>query len=469
MFLFDLATYFAQQLLYVYLLGVCLGLLTIPPFFGILWVGRFLLRVLQTAGFAWASLFLFVVRSLQRNVLRTGLSFLAIFVLVVVVTMIWSLLQFLDDFTKQKETSDLKVIASVKHEFFGSMPPSYAERLYRMAMDLPPSLRPQQGRDDFMGWSFVLGTLDPTKDAYENNLGFIGVRPAVVPKMFDGLDEFTPEQLSRLEQVVEVMEAKPQGVIIGASILRRINKRVGERIQVTCTNFTGIVFDFDIVGAFPPGRYDQAAAMNVAYLHSSLDDYERQSGGVHPQSEKTLNFIWIRLPSQASFEALASVVESPGAFATPALKLETASSSLANWFEPYRDLLWGMRWLLAPGILATMTLIIANAISITVRERRTEMAVLKVLGFRPWQVMAFVLGEAMLIGGLSGGLSSVLMYTLVQAFGGIPLGFLPIMFIPIDALWWGLAIGISTAVLGSLVPAWSAATVKVSEVFARVA
>jgi hypothetical protein len=40
--------------------------------------------------------------------------------------------------------------------------------------------------------------------------------------------------------------------------------------------------------------------------------------------------------------------------------------------------------------------------------------------------------------------------------------------IPIDAIWWGPAIGISTALGGSLLPSLSACRVKVSEVFARI-
>ena len=47
-----------------------------------------------------------------------------------------------------------------------------------------------------------------------------------------------------------------------------------------------------------------------------------------------------------------------------------------------------------------MSLVIANAISISVRERRTEMAVLKVLGFA-LQILRLVLGEALLLGVLS--------------------------------------------------------------------
>jgi putative ABC transport system permease protein len=114
----------------------------------------------------------------------------------------------------------------------------------------------------------------------------------------------------------------------------------------------------------------------------------------------------------------------------------------------------------------TMALVVANAISLSVRERRTELAVLKVLGFRPGQIMALVLGEAVLIGTTGGFLSTSLCYVMVnwllRTVNPMP------MAIPEDALWWGPALGAGTALVGSLVPALNACRVKVSEVFARV-
>src|SRR5262249_41120441 len=159
-------------------------------------------------------------------------------------------------------------------------------------------------------------------------------------------------------------------------------------------------------------------------------------------------------------------------YSAPAVKIETASSGIASFIEPYRDLLWGLKWLLVPALLITMALVIANAISISVRERRTEMAVLKVLGFGPGRILALVLGEALLIGGGSGLLSAGLSYLLVHVLmGGIkfPIAFIPMFDIYPDALWWGLVFGAATALAGSIFPAWSARTVRVSEVFAKVA
>src|SRR5262249_29010336 len=119
----------------------------------------------------------------------------------------------------------------------------------------------------------------------------------------------------------------------------------------------------------------------------------------------------------------------------------------------------------------TMALVISNAISISVRERRIEMAVLKVLGFGPNQILGIVLGEALLIGCLAGLLSSGGTYLIVNhVLGGIrfPIAFFPAFFIPFDAIWWGPFVGGLTAFAGSILPAWSARTVKVSEVFSKI-
>jgi putative ABC transport system permease protein len=145
---------------------------------------------------------------------------------------------------------------------------------------------------------------------------------------------------------------------------------------------------------------------------------------------------------------------------------------VASFLEPYKDILLWVRWLLVPAILATMGLVIACAISISVRERRIEMAVLKVLGFSPGQIMVLVLGEAMLLGGLSGLFSAGGAWLFINQYWGgfkFPIAFFPSFMIPGAAWIWGLGIGAGTALAGSIVPSLSARAVKVSEVFSKIA
>ena len=86
-------------------------------------------------------------------------------------------------------------------------------------------------------------------------------------------------------------------------------------------------------------------------------------------------------------------------------------------------------------------------------------------------IMLFVLGEALLIGVLSGFMACATAYAIVNAIGGVPfpIAFFPKFLVPPAALWWGPLLGGSTALLGSFLPAWNARRVKASEVFAKVA
>src|SRR5205823_5779514 len=216
------------------------------------------------------------------------------------------------------------------------------------------------------------------------------------------------------------MAQNKRGVYVGKKRLEAMNKRVGERMTVTSLNYKGIDLEFEILGELPGGRYDQSAVMNRDYLNDALDAYARTNNGrKHPLAEKTLNLVWLRVPDSETFRKVGEQIESSSSYTSPAVKCETAASGISSWLDAYRDLIFGMRWFMAPALLATMALIIALAISISVRERRLEMAVLKVLGYRPGQILLLVLGEALLIGSISGALSASIVWAAVNLRGGV--------------------------------------------------
>lgn len=418
----------------------------------------------------------FVGKSLARNRLRTALTGVATIVLVLVVILVWTVLYFLDLVTAER-TKDLKAIVTERWQIPSQMPFAYEAILAEGAARSPGDTRPQ----DYMTWQFFGGTLDPVKRTRENIVFFFCMDPAKLltikdgkpESMMDGIDEFTPEEITLLDKACRAMEEDKRRVVMGWERLQTINKRVGERFTLTGLNYTGIDLEVEIIGMFPKGsRYDQSAIIHRDYLNDALEAYKRKNGKPHPLADKSLNLVWLRVPDTNAFARVARQIETSPQFTSPAVKCETASSGVASFLDAYRDLLWGMRWLLVPAILVTMALVIANAISISVRERRTEMAVLKVLGFGPGQVMALILGEALLIGCLSGLIGAGGTFLIInKVIGGIkfPVAFFPAFKVPLEALWWGPLIGGLTALAGSLVPSWSARSVKVAEVFSKVA
>jgi putative ABC transport system permease protein len=412
-----------------------------------------------------------VLKNLRRNLVRTLLTCTATMVLVFVITMIWTVLYFMDLITRER-SKDLKLIISERRQVPSTLPRSHAAYLDPSDRRFLPELRGMYGPNDFMTWSFYGGSMDPKKLTPENLVFFFTMDPDKIIPMMDDLENLDPALIAKLK-------AKREAVLIGSEKLRSIGqedtfRRNGVvRVKLTSINYKDIDLEVEIVGVLPDGRYNQSAILRQDYFYAEIDRYKTtHSGRDHDMANKVLNLIWIRVPDREAFDRVGGIIENATVFNDRPLKVETSSSGISSFLEAYKDLLWGMRWLLVPAILVIMSLVMANAISITVRERRTEMAVMKVLGYRPNQILQIVLSEALLVGAVSGLVAAAATYAFFNLqWGGIPfrIGFFPVFRIPEFSMIWGLAIGSTTAFLGSFLPAISARSVKVSEVFARVA
>jgi putative ABC transport system permease protein len=416
-------------------------------------------------------LFMLGVKNLSRNLLRTLLTGTAIGVFAIMITIIWTILFFIDIATTER-AKDLKVIVTYRWSVPSQLPVTHADYLNPASSSLLPELMDETtkqskfyGPKDFMVWSFYGGSTDPAKVTPETMLFFFAMEPDQIIPMMDELSELDPK-------LVEALKSKVNGCLLGSDKLRLLNKQVGDRFKVTSFNYKGIDLEFEIVGVLPDGRYNSNAIMRIDYFNNAFDLYTRTNKVAHPLASKRLNLIWIRVGDREKFNTIGNIIEDAPQFRDTPVKIETAAALVGSFLEAYKEIFNAMRFLLVPGMLVVMALVMANAISITVRERRSEMAVMKVLGFSPNQIMFLVLGEALFIGALSGLLAAGATFAFFNGlWGGLPfrIGFFSVFRIPEVALMWGLAIGSLTTLAGSVIPAWTARSVKVSEVFAKVA
>jgi putative ABC transport system permease protein len=270
-------------------------------------------------------------------------------------------------------------------------------------------------------------------------------------------------------QLVAKMSANKRGVLLPRELLESLNKRVGERFQVAGMGYDkGIDLAFEVVGQLPEGTYN-AGIMNEKYLNDAIDSYCREHGAKHPLAARRVSMVQLRVADRQVFDRIAAQIQSCSLLSDPPLECQTPSAAIASRLSTHSDLIWGMKWLLLPTVLTLLALVVVNAIGISVRERLTEMAVLKALGFRPEQILLLVLGEAMLVGGASGLIAAGLTYGAAHVFfPDAEFLFLDEFVVPIQALWWGPVLGTITAFVGSVAPAWSAHRVKTAEVFARI-
>ncbi len=414
--------------------------------------------------------FRFAVKSLSRNLLRTILTALAVVVLGLAATLVVTILQFIDR-VMNSNSKTLNAIVSSRWDLPSQMKPSYSAELEMGSARNPGDVKPTAA----MSWTFYGGTVTKDKPSRENFIFFFCTKPGVVTSMLPDIDLYTDQQRAQIDEWARAMEKDYRKVILGQERLDALHKRVGEKVAVaTSFNYPGIELEVEIIGALPAGRYGQVGVMNGEYFyHAIQDQYPRDhQGAKHPMADKYLSLVFLRVPDMNAFNKVAEQIEKSPTFTDPPVKVETESSGVAAFLESYKDLLNGVRYLATPAMLLTMVVVIATAISIGVRERRKEIAVLKVLGFGPGRILAMVLVEALLVGALAGFVSTGLHYLLLQVgMGGIPF---PIAWfakipIPLESLAWGPLLGGLCGLVGSLVPAWAASRVKVADVFAKTA
>jgi putative ABC transport system permease protein len=412
---------------------------------------------------------LLIVKDVGRNPVQSTLTALAAIVFVLVVTLVWSVVAQVDRTTAPRR-QNVKVMVTERWSFSSHMPCSYAATLIQGAAQGSGDVRPL----DWMSWHGYFGTLDPIQHCREDNFPVIACDPDKVATMMEGLDSLPPQENASLLQAVERLKQKRHGMIVGRDRLKVAGKRVGDRLRLFgLGRCHGLDLEFEIVGVLPLGRYDTLAVMNQDYFLGEIERYpKRHNGQEHPLANGSINVVWLKVRDIDECRRLVAQIESSPCFPAPPVKCETSSSGFAVWVEPFNDLLWALRWLVVPACLGTLGAVLAINASLNVRSRRAELALLKVIGFRPWQILALVSGESLLLGIGSGVLCSVLTYASVNwLLDGLSfrIAFLDYFLIPRDALWWGPIAGGLTALAGSLLPALSACRLKAADVFSRVA
>ena len=164
-------------------------------------------------------------KNLRRSILRSTLTALGTMVLVFVVTLVWSVLSFLQAATEEK-SQNLKAIVTERWSIPSRMPFSYATGLSEGAAAKPDDVRPL----DSMTWQFYGGTLDPEKFTRENVIFGIAVEPSKIATMLDGLEDLSASDQALLDASVQRLSENRQGIILGQNQLERDQQARGRSL-----------------------------------------------------------------------------------------------------------------------------------------------------------------------------------------------------------------------------------------------
>jgi putative ABC transport system permease protein len=113
------------------------------------------------------------------------------------------------------------------------------------------------------------------------------------------------------------------------------------------------------------------------------------------------------------------------------------------------------------AVFFTLLLLTGNTLAQSIRERIPEFAILKTLGFSDGKVAGLVLGEALLLLGLGGGIGLLLAMALMPGLNSASGGRFPPLYVSASTWLIGSAIIFALGLLIGLPPAWRVRRLKI--------
>ena len=260
-----------------------------------------------------------------------------------------------------------------------------------------------------------------------------------------------------------------RGCIVGKETAQKFHWKIGDIIQLESfipPYRIGKPFEFVVDGIYntDPVRYPGTDLTQMFFQYKYL--YEATGRRVQAGTYT----IEINDPKQAG--AISKTIDNLFENSDAQTHTETESAFRAGFVSMAGNLALLLNGI-AIAVMFTILLVTANTMSMAVRERRTEIAVLKTLGFPSGLVMGLVLGESLALGALGGTVGILLGRVMIQALPSLPFigdavrGFPNLgMSFSIGSLGMGVALFLGLA--AGFIPAFLAYRARVTELLRQI-
>lgn len=256
-----------------------------------------------------------------------------------------------------------------------------------------------------------------------------------------------------------------KGAIVGDVIARKMGWKPGDRVTLQGSIYPGD-WQFEIVGFYEATRktVDRSQFIfHFDYLNESLDDRRKDQIG----------WIMARIDDPGRSGDISKAIDK--LFEDRDQQTATMSEKAMNmsFMAMLSAVLTAMN-VVSLVMLFIMTLILGNTIAMGVRERTNEYGVLRAIGFRPGHIVVFILGEAVVVGLLAGLVGVGISYPIVELGMGRFLeenmgGFFPYFRIERPTMVLAVFLAMGLSVIASLIPAYQASRLSVTEALRRIA
>ena len=274
--------------------------------------------------------------------------------------------------------------------------------------------------------------------------------------------EVPPEQLKAFQE-------NKDGCVIGSKLASDRGLKVGDPLPLKGDLFP-VDMNLTIRGIYSgPSRTDQRMCLfHFDYLDEALERaaFSATSGGsLAPESAKmagNAGTIFIKCKSAEIMPALCKKIDDlyhNSNFPTRTQTEEAFDKMFADMLGDLKSAIYGI----GLAVVVALLFVAGNAMAMAMRERTSEVAVLKAIGFPKGLVLFLVLTEAVLVSGIGGAIGALGSKALFDFVDIAPYtgGFLPFFYVSWNIALVGLGVSLFVGLASGLFPALFAANSSV--------
>lgn len=278
-----------------------------------------------------------------------------------------------------------------------------------------------------------------------------------------------PESFLRVypEYVLSASERKSwletrTGAVVGQQLAETFGWKVGDRIPIQADIWptkTGNTWELDVVGIYE-GSKEDVDDSQLFFRYDYFDEARRFGQGL-------VGWYVIRIANPDDSAKVAARLDATFANSESETKTEPEAAFVQGFANQVGNIA-AIIGSIVGAVFFTILLVAGNTMAQSVRERTSELAVLKTLGFTNGGVMALVLAEALLLVVLGGGLGLLLGWLLVPVVGESLKGLLPVFRLPGRDVAVGAVIILLLALAAGALPALQAMRLRIVDALRRV-
>jgi putative ABC transport system permease protein len=253
--------------------------------------------------------------------------------------------------------------------------------------------------------------------------------------------------------------ADREGAIVGADLAKRFHWKLGDRIPLKGTIFQG-TWEFNIRAIYQ-GKRPQDDTTQFWFHYKYLDERA-------PQYWKGLiGWYTVKVANPDDSVHIAKAIDQTFANSPYETKTDTEKSFAASWVKQAGNIQF-LIMSIGAVVFFTLLLVTGNTMSIAVRERLRELAVLKAVGYSDVFVLFLVLAESLLIAAVGGALGLAGAKAFTTFIGDPTHGMLPYFQLENWAALAGFGVTLAVGFVAGILPAVSAMRLNVVSALRRV-